>query len=60
MHGSAASAVAAGGLAGQFGQQQLGRNALGQRVAVAAVRAGDPVVPPRWAMTPTAVASSPI
>jgi hypothetical protein len=46
VHGAAASAVASGGLAGQFGEQQPRRHALRQRVAVSSVRARNPVVPP--------------
>jgi hypothetical protein len=44
VHGAAASAVAAGGFGGQFGDQKLGRDSLGQRVPVSAMRAGDPIV----------------
>ncbi len=44
MHAAAAPAAAAAGLAIELGQHLLGRHALGQRVAVAAVRAGNPIV----------------
>jgi len=46
MHRAATAAVAARGPAEQLGHEGLGRHALGQRVTVAAMRAGDPVVAP--------------
>jgi len=43
MHASAASGAAAGGLGKEFGHEGARGHALGQRVTVAAVGAGDPI-----------------
>ena len=44
VHRAGAPAAHAGGAAEHLGDQRLGVGALGQRVAVTAIRAGDPVV----------------
>ena len=43
VHGAAAAAAAAVALAVEFGHQNVGRHALGERMAVAAMRGGDPI-----------------
>ena len=59
VHAAAAAVRAAGLPAVQLGDQLPRRHALGQGVAVAAVRAEDHVVRPQMAQTPTAIASWP-
>ena len=47
VHAAATAAVASRRSAGQLGQRLLGRQALGQRMAVAAMGAGDGILPPQ-------------